>query len=156
MKKLLVIAIAVMMCVSFAACSGSVTSKSNTPYADDLKKQAESGEYSLYENAWLLYNWLTKNLESFKNPYSVELTGNAYYCEDEESGDIKFFLVEIRAQNSFGGNTVGYCKVTSNAIVQTDWQKTTPPKDFDGEKVWYFGTHWIENAFYEYMTNNYG
>lgn len=156
MKKLLSLTLVVMMCVIFTACGGSITSKSNTPYADDLKKQAESGEYSYYANAWLLYSWLTNNLESFKNPSSVKLTGNAYYCKGESSDDIKFFLVEIRAQNSFGGNTVGYCKVTANAIVQTDWQKTTPPKDFDGEKVWNCGTSFMEDAFYEYVANNYG
>lgn len=159
MKKVLSLILALVLCLSLCACGSgngaNETTESKTPYADALEEQAKDGSIT-NTSAWLMYSWLTKNLGSFKNPSSVELTGNAFYCKGETDTDFKFFLVEIRAENSFGGNSVGYCKVTANGIVETDWKKTTPPQDFEGEKVWNCGTAFLDNAFKEYMTNNYG
>lgn len=168
MKKLISLLLAFVLCLSLCACGSAnnppetnalvdtnAPTKSNTPYADALEEQAKDGSIT-NTSAWLMYSWITKNIGSFKNPSSVELTGNAYYCKGETSTDFKFFLVEIRAENSFGGNSVGYCKVTANGIVETDWEPAQTSPTFENEKVWKCGTAFLDNAFEEYMANNYG
>ena len=99
---------------------------------------------------------MKSGLNSFKNPASVEVTGSCYYCRNEETKEIKFALVEVRADNSFGGKSVGYVKVSPTGIVQTDWTKTVPPKDFEGEKVWNQSlTSWFKDALSEYIALNF-
>ena len=154
MKKTISLLLILVLCLSLCAC-GSNTTESNTPYADALEEQAQDGSIT-GTSAWLMYNWITKNLGVFKNPASVELTGNAYYCKGESSTDFKYFLVEFRAENSFGGNSVGYCKVTATSITETDWQPSTTSPSFENEKVWVCGTAFLDNAFKEYMELNYG
>lgn len=152
MKKAISLILALVLCLSLCACGN--TAEDNTPYADALEEQAEDGSI-MYTSAWLMYSWITKNINSFKNPASVELTGNAYYCKDEVSSEIKFFLVEFRADNSFGGKSVGYAKVTYSGITEIDWQPATVSPSFENEKVWVCGTAFMEDAFKEYMNNNY-
>ncbi len=158
----LIITIILSLALVFGSCDSSGTddtqggtnNNSKTPYADALEEAAKDGSI-VYTSDWLMYSWITKNIQTFKNPASVELTGNAYYCKGEGETDFKFFLVEFRAENSFGGKTVSYAKVTANAIVTTNWQPTQIRPSFEGEQVWRFGTSGIENAFDEFMENNY-
>lgn len=141
----------VLMSVSLCACGKSEAS--STPLADKLEEHAK--EYDSYADALLMYNWLTSNIESFKDPSSVQLTGNAFYCKDESTSEIKFFLVECRADNSFGGKSVGYVKVEPNKITELDWEPAQISPDFENEKVWKCGTAEMEDAFREYITNHY-
>lgn len=156
MKKVISLLLALVLCLSLCACGGGKNdpAESKTPYADALEEQAKDGSIS-NTSAWLMYSWITENLGSFKNPASVELTGNAYYCKGETSTDFKFFLVEFRAENSFGGNSVGYCKVTAAGITETDWQPTQISPTFENEKVWMCGTAFFDDAFKEYIANHY-
>ena len=168
MKKIIAMLLVLVMCLSICACnseSGTNTDNTNnndtnstdtpTPDADALKGEYDKNpDSSIYKTAWLMYSWLTKNINNFKNPASVELTGNAYYAKDEASGEIKYFLIETRADNSFGGKSVGYVKVTATALVETNWESSIPPR-FEGEQVWNCGTIWMEDAFNEFITNNY-
>ena len=169
MKKIVALLLVLVMCLSICACnseSGTNTDNTNnnetnstdtpkSPYADALKGEYDKNPDSIInKSAWLMYSWLTKNINSFKNPASVELTGNAYYAKDEASGEIKYFLIETRADNSFGGKSVGYVKVTATALAETNWEPSIPPR-FEGEQVWNHGSSWIANAFNEFIANNY-
>ncbi|MBQ3331252.1 MAG: hypothetical protein IJG87_08770 [Ruminococcus sp.] len=156
MKKVLAFVLALVFVLSLAACgeSGGKTD-SKTPYADELSQKAESGESGLYVEAYTMYSWLTRNLDSFKDPASVELGDTAYYCKDD-SGDYKFFLIQIRANNSFGGKSSGYCKVTLTRIEETDWQPPQTYPKYENETVYKSGTTLVKDAFNEYKENNYG
>ena len=159
MKKIIAMLLALVICLSVFACNDKSkttdTQASNSPYANTLKESYnQNPDSAIYKPAWFMYSWLTNNINDFKNPASVELTGNAYYAKDEASGEIKYFLIETRADNSFGGKTVGYVKVTASSLVQTDWEPSLPPK-FEGEQVWNVGTAFIADAFKEFIANNY-
>lgn len=84
------------------------------------------------------------------------MTGNAYYAKDEATSEIKFFLIEARANNSFGGKAVGYVKVTATSLTQTDWTPPLVAPEFEGERVWRssLGSYVID-AVNEYINNNY-
>ncbi len=164
-KKLIALLLLLAMCLSLAACGGDASAEGkkpdapaettvDAPLAAALEEAAKDGSM-INTSAWLMYSWLTRNLNDFKDPATVELTGNAYYCKDESSGDFKFFLMEIRANNSFGGKSVGYVKVTSTGIVETDWTPAKTSPTFEGEQVWKCGTLFMEDVFQEFMENNY-
>ena len=155
MKKTISLLLALVLCLSMCACGGEKAAETQTPYADALEEAAKDGSMT-NTSAWLMYSWITKNIGAFKNPGSVELTGNAYYCKGESSTDFKFFLVEFRAENSFGGNSVGYAKVTATGIAETDWEPAQIKPSFENEQVWKCGTAFMENAFKEFMAINYG
>lgn len=155
MKKLIAILLAAIMLLSLCACGGGKEKKSATPAADELEKRAKDGD-SIFVRDWTMYSWLTKNIDAFKNPASVELTGKSYYCKDESGTGYKFFLIECTADNSFGGKSSGYVKVTENGIVETDWEPPLINPSFGGESVWKGGTAFMEPAFEEYMSIHYG
>ena len=155
MKKLIAIFLILVMCLSICACN-SESGTNPTPYADALKGEYDKNpDSSIYKPTWLMYSWLTKNINSFKNPASVELTGQACYAKDEVSGEYKYFLIEIRADNSFGGKSLGYVKVTATSLAETNWEPSLISPSFEGEKVWKFGTGFMEDAFKEFIANNY-
>lgn len=158
MKKVLALMLALVLVLSLVACGGEKKSDSKTPIADELKQAAEEDEKGgLRERDWILYSWITKSINSFKNPSSVELGEKAFYCKGDSEGEYKFFLVEIRADNSFGGKSVGYCKVTPSSITETEWQPLNGNFTFEGEKV---SRHDIlsslKDAVKEYTENTYG
>lgn len=131
-----------------------------TPIADELEELAKEDTSTNKEFdylAWVTYQWVTDNIEGFLNPATVEMTGEAYYCVGETPGEFKFLLVEFRADNAMGGKTVGYSKVTSSGIHDTDWQPRLGGYTFEGEQVWKAShTFRAVNAFEEFMANNYG
>lgn len=159
MKRVLALALALVLVLSLVACGGGEQKKdSKTPIADELKQAAEEDEKGgLYERDWILYNWITKSINSFKNPSSVELGEKYFYCKGTTEGEYKFFLVEIRADNSFGGKSVGYCMVTPSSISETEWQPLNGSFNYQGEEVYRrdIGS-FLKDAVKEYIGNTYG
>lgn len=155
MKKLIAFLLAAIMLLSLCACGAGEQAASQTPLADELKSKAEAGDI-LYPQAWALYRMLTKNIGKFKDPSSVELTGKVYYCKGDGDGEYKFFLVECRANNSFGGKSVGYVKVTENDLIETNWEPTLISPEFEGESVFHGDTMLMQPAFDEFISVNYG
>ncbi len=144
MKKLLALLILFCLCLTMVACGnndgGSSDDSSNkveTPCEDYLRDDFTNGG-TIFKEDWLIYLWTKNNLNSFKDPASVEFTGNAYYHKNS-SGDVDFFLVEYRANNSFGGKTVSYMKLTEYSLTETDWQPTFISPSYEGEKIFKYG-----------------
>ncbi len=136
MRKLYAMLLALVMCLSICACNGDKAGSSQT-LADKIEARYEEDPSNIiYKLDWFEYSWLTKNLNSFKDPASVELTGNVYYAKDEATSEIKFILIEARANNSFGGKAVGYVKVTATSLTQTNWTPSLVSPNFEGEGVW--------------------
>lgn len=156
MKKILVILLALIMCLSVCAC-GEKEEPSKTPLADKLEANYnEDPADAIAKREWLMYSWFIQGIESFKNPASVELTGTVYYVEDETTNETKFFLIETRAENSFGGKTVGYVKVTSTSLTEVKWEPAFVNAKFEGEKVWKsLSGSVIADAVAEYISLNY-
>ena len=135
---------------------GEKTEPSKTPTADKLEKlYNEDPTNIVYKLDWFSYSWFVKGLSSFKNPASVELVDKLYYAKND-AGEIKYFLIETRAENSFGGKTVGYVKVTSTSVAQVDWKPTLVGNEFEGEKVYTSSvSSMVRTAVAEYIAANY-
>ena len=83
-------------------------------YLEYMKWQIENGSITTYgEEEYLASRWLIKNINSFKNPKSVEVLD---YWIHRTNGEIDYFIMEIRAQNGFGGNTIDYTLVEYGKI----------------------------------------
>ena len=126
MKKLISLLLVVLLMLSLFSCgnenddstndtSNSEENVSKTPCEDKLK---EYSTQSLFKHEYVIYTWTKNNIEKFKNPASVEFTGKAYYhtTDTTSSGEVDFYLVEYRADNSFGGKTVSYMKLTAYSL----------------------------------------
>lgn len=59
-------------------------------------------------------NWVLKNIDVFKNPQSVEVVKS--FRHENSSGEIDYFMMEIRAQNGFGGYGTDFYQVTQSGI----------------------------------------
>ena len=57
---------------------------------------------------------LLNNMQSFKDPYSVEVLKAWYHIADNST--IDYYMMEIRARNGFGGYSVDYVMVNASAI----------------------------------------
>lgn len=143
MKKLLTLLILVCLCLSMVACENNSNNNQNntsntveTPCEDYLWNDFTNCG-TIFKQDWLIYSWTKNNLGKFKNPASVEFTGNAYYHKNS-SGEIDYFLVEYRADNSFGGKTVSYMKLTEFSLTETDWYPPFISPNYNGEQVWVF------------------
>lgn len=166
MKKLIALLMLLCLCLSLFACGNNNDTTdevpeepeenvSKTPYEDKLKEY--STQNSIYKHEYVIYTWTKNNIEKFKNPASVEFTGNAYYhtVDTTSESEVDFYLVEYRADNGFGGKTVSYMKLTAYSIVAVDW--TPPlPVHYNYEQVWKcFMLGAAEDALNEYISLNY-
>ena len=168
MKKLIALLTLLGLCFSLFACgnkgdngndvpNGDTSNNteeniSKTPCEDALKSLAS---VSVFENDWLIYYWTTNNLDKFKNPASVKLTDKAFYHEDA-SGEVDYFVVGYRAENSFGGTTVSYMKLTLYSLTATDWEPMIPMNDFYGDTVYsYYISSQTKDALAEYISQHY-
>ena len=167
MKKLLALLVLLCLCCTMVAC-GNKNDDANEDPKEELKEEAPKTpcedalkefageEGSVFYNDWLIYSWTKNNLDAFKNPVSVEFTGNAYYYENS-SGEIEFFLVEYRADNSFGGKTVSYMKLTEFSLTSTDdWTPTFISPSYEGKSIYKCGVSTpTKDALKEYQDLNY-
>lgn len=108
-------------------CSGSKFGKTKVEIYTDKKKafldvevvrtvrflQESIADASYLESTYLACLWFQHNLNSFKKPESVEVLDVCYH---EENGKIDYFVLQVRAENGFGGNTIGYYNLTYSAI----------------------------------------
>lgn len=83
-------------------------------YLEYTKWKIENGRSDPYDKeAYIAACWLIKNINSFKSPKSVEVLN---YWIHRTDGEIDYFIMETRAQNSFGGNTMDYTLVEYGKI----------------------------------------
>jgi hypothetical protein len=168
MKKLLALLVLLCLCCTMVAC-GNKNDDANEDPKEELKEEAPKTpcedalkefageEGSVFYDAWLIYSWTKNNLDAFKNPASVEFTDGDVFYHETASGDIDYFLVEYRADNSFGGKTVSYMKLTQFSLTSTDWQPTLVSPNYYGEKIWRCGSvaSVTKDALKEYISLNY-
>lgn len=80
---------------------------------ETYEKEYEDGKL---EGALLKVYLATKSLinclDDFKKPSSVEVVDCWAFLNND--GSYKYFIYEIRAENSFGGNVIGYYKINAN------------------------------------------
>lgn len=77
------------------------------------KKFNENADCLSDEWDFLACLWFRNNLNSFKNPKSVEvLDARAHW----ENSKVDFYMLKIRAENGLGGKTIGYYMLTSSGF----------------------------------------
>lgn len=89
------------------------------PYMDYLYEEANKADASGFDQArYYASQWLVSNLDAFKNPTSVSVNKIRYPVDaiSATSCDCDYFIMEIRAQNGFGGYGVEYYKVAPYRI----------------------------------------
>ena len=164
MKKLLALLVLLCLCCTMVACGNKNDDANEEPKEEVSETPCEdylwndfTNQGTIFKTDWLLYSWTKNNLDAFKNPVSVEFTGNAYYYENS-SGEIEFFLVEYRADNSFGGKTVSYMKLTEFSLTSTDgWTPTFISPSYEGKSLYTCGgvSTPTKDALKEYQDLNY-
>ncbi len=82
---------------------------------DYLSYEADNdGNIGFSQNQYLGCLYLMNNIEAFKDPSSVEVTKVVKHTND--SGKVDYFMMEIRAKNSFGAYNVDWFKITLASI----------------------------------------
>lgn len=82
---------------------------------DYLSYEADNdGNIGSSQNKYLGCLYLMNNIEAFKDPSSVEVTKVVKYTND--SGKVDYFMMKIRAKNSFGAYNVDWFKITLASI----------------------------------------
>lgn len=131
------------------------------PYLEYLQHRMDGTFF--HDVDYYASKWIINNLDSFKNPSTVYVNG-CYLLLDEiergrESNEApSFFIMEIRAQNGFGGNSVDYFKVTPYSI-----EKVYITKDYFGNPYYYnqqvfsYGTvdYSVNDAIADHIEDNY-
>ena len=89
------------------------------PYINYLNARATKDGASGFDKLeYYAASWLIANLSAFKNPSSVSVE-EVLYIEGAVSSsgfNASYLIMEIRAQNGFGGYNVEYYKVSSGSI----------------------------------------
>ncbi len=136
---------------------GSFTIKV-VPYIEWLEIYARDEYYNLFYGARDSYyaaRYLLDNINVFKNPASVSL-GNSFSKSDKKlaNGAPAYYIMELRAQNSFGGYNLAYYKVSPNSIEQiTPTWNSTVLRDLPGwnnEQAWRVSLHYLDEVLAEY------
>ena len=128
------------------------------PYVDYLKHIFVDDVDDPYHSNFLATEyyaakWLINNLDRFKNPSSVSLV--EYYYKDGEVTSEKcnpsYLIMEIRAQNGFGGYSIDTYKVTSYGIEKI----TMYGYQYNGIQHWSGSAYSSAKAVKEYIDHNY-
>ena len=85
-------------------------------YLEEEAKENRNEEIFHYKQSYLACKWLIDNINSFKDPNSVEVLD--WWYHESSSGNVDFVMMEIRAKNSFGGYTIDYVMVKSYGIFE--------------------------------------
>lgn len=123
-------------------------------------KQKDAANRDVFDkndiNTWNLYCWLTAGLDTFKNPASVQITGSDVFYAKTDGDEYPYFLIELRAENSFGGYGVSYFKVSSSGVEQVNWQPTLISPNYNGDTVMRgFSAMYLSEALTVYIDRNY-
>lgn len=121
------------------------------PYMEYLKSECGTDYVCTYE--YYAARWLLNNLNSFKNPNSVEVMKVAYPDSNYNPFDCDFFLLKIRAQNGFGGYGVEWYKVTSYNIQEADVYENVGVY-YGDYQIYQFGGSGVQRAIKEYRESN--
>lgn len=129
------------------------------PYIEYLQATANEADASGFTMIdYYAASWLINNLSLFKNPASVSVE-DILYTEGSvtSSGfNAKFLIMEIRAQNGFGGYGVDYYKVTSYGIEEVSIASYNGLfKSYNGESLFSTSTYSVNKAVAEYIEENY-
>ena len=130
------------------------------PYLEYMAYEASKEDAKGYTEAnYLAAEWVIANLDAFKNPSSVSVSEVYAVVGDVTTKECNasFFIVKIRAQNGFGGNSVEYYKVNSYSISEVEIDT------YDGLKYYYNGkliddvmmSYGVDKAVQEYIEENY-
>ena len=111
-----------------------------------------------YRSGYLAASWLINNLDSFKNPSSVTVK-NVYYIDGEIEKDRcspSCFIMEISAQNSFGGYSTNYFKVTSSSISEATIKSTLGhgPYYYGNKQIYISDASGVNRAVQEHIADN--
>ena len=124
-------------------------------FLDYLKSRANDKDATGYDKSdYYAAQWLVDNLENFKNPSSVSVNEVWTVRGDvtTEAFNASYFIMEIRAQNGFGGYGVDYYKVTSYGIerISLDYNGS-----YNGSKLYKYGAGLVNQAVKEYIEEKY-
>lgn len=136
---------------------GSVSVKV-VPYLDYLKAEAtKDGASGFSKLNYYAASWLIANISTFRNPSSVSVE-NVLYIEDSVSSNefnASYVIMEIRAQNGFGGYNVEYYKVSSGSISVAEVSSYGGLfKSYNGQRLYTGGSYSVNKAVQEYISEN--
>ena len=129
------------------------------PYLNYLNAQAtKDGASGFTKMDYYASSWLINNLSAFKNPSSVSVE-DVLYVEGTVSSsgfNASYLIMEVRAQNGFGGYSVEYYKVSSGSIeVATVSSYNGLFKSYNGQSLYCGGGYSVNKAVKEYISENY-
>lgn len=85
------------------------------PMMEYLKKESEAnGNKGMYYHKYWACRYFVNAIEQFKNPSSVEVMKVLKHTT--EDGIVDYYMMQCRAQNSYGGNTIDWFIVDSDGI----------------------------------------
>lgn len=124
---------------------------------DLLEYRANKKDASGYDKLdYYSAKWVIHNLERFKNPSSVTLK-EVYYLQNsvsKTSFDASFLIVEISAQNGFGGYGSSFYKVTSYGIEEVELDYSGFGYEYQGHTLYHYSLLG-DYAIQEYIDDHY-
>jgi hypothetical protein len=137
---------------------GSVNVKV-VPYLEYLSSLANKEGASGFDKLdYYAASWMITNLSAFKNPSSVSIE-DVYYVEgavDSNGFNASYLIMEVRAQNGFGGYNVEYYKVTSGNIQVAEISSYGGFfKSYNGQSLYSCCGYSVNKAVQEYISENY-
>ncbi len=119
---------------------------------EEKKDKDDRGLGQDYIDEYSIYCGIIKDLDSFKDPSSVQIADDEYWYNDAHNN----FIIQLRGKNSFGGYTSSYFSVNKQGADQIDlYWREFGSHEYNGETYYRTPIYKLTKALETYISRTY-